>query len=532
MFGLAGARKRAGILTVSLVIAATVELTSLSTSLASFLGTGTAGPAALKTPSLASPAGLATSNGGCAGGNEKTNVSATWTASAEKDANGSPLINGYTVLRSTSSGGSYASVGSTGIATSFTDVNPSGAETPQVYIGNNGELAKTVHAVDTSTNAGTSITTGIIGIEPNGLAVTPEGTKIVVAEGASHQVQIITVASHAIAATVAIPEIVGVKSRPDAVAISPNGLTAYVVDGANKRVYPITISSGALGTGIVVNIQGDPGAIVVTPNGEKVYVANFFSHNVSVISTASNTVTATITIGAGETGKPIALAATPNSAHVYVADQGNSQIADITTASNTVSKTITVGSMVDANVAAGGDPNIMAVTPDGSKLYVASYAGHGVADIATSTDTVTSTIALFESATANPNGLALTPNSCQLYAHDHAHNVVDVITVSSDAVPAHPAVGVTGDPTGMSVTPDSTHVYVANQGGPSVSVIATATNTVSSTLVEATVGKAPYAVLATSSPYYYKLQAAHGGWQSPLTASLTYAIGWNQGGWQ
>jgi YVTN family beta-propeller protein len=530
--GLAGTRRLARTVRLhllALLAVACLELTILSTSLASFSNSPTAGPATLTAAKLAAPAGLATANGGCAGGSEKTNVSATWTASAELDANGSPLINAYTVLRSTSSAGSYSSLGTTGIVTSFTDVNPSGAETPQAYVGNNGEAVKTVHAINTSTNVGSSIGTGIIGTEPNGMAVTPEGTKIVVAEGASHQVQIITVSSQMVA-SVPIPEVAGVKSRPDAVAVAPNGLTAYVVDGANKRVYPFTISSGALGTGIVVNTQGDPGAIVVTPNGEKVYVANLASHNVSVIATASNTVTATVTIGAGETGKPIALAVTPNSAHVYVADQGNSKIADIATASNTVTGTITVGSMVDANVT-GGDPNILAVTPDGSKLYVASYTGHGVADIATSTDTVTKTITLFESATANPNALALTPNGCQLYVHDHAHNLVDVITVSSDAVAAHPAVGTTGDPTGMSVTPDSAKVYVANAGASSVSVIVTATNGVS-TLTEATVGKAPYAVLATPSPYFYKLQAGHGGWLSPLSASVAYPLGWKQGGWQ
>src|SRR6202035_5067317 len=255
----------------------------------------------------------------------ETNASATWTASAELDANGSPLINGYKLSRSTTSGGAYSEVGTTGIATSFTDVNPSGAETPQIFVGNGG-AAKTVHAVKTSTNVGTSITTGTIGIEPNGMAVTPEGTKVLVAEGASNQVQIITVASHTIAATVAVPEVAGVKSRPDAVAVTPNGLTAYVVDGATKRVYPLTIASGTLGGGIVVNTQGDPGAIVVTPNGEKAYVANLGAHNVSAISTGSNTVTATVAIGAGETGKPIALAVTPDSAHVYVADQGNSKI--------------------------------------------------------------------------------------------------------------------------------------------------------------------------------------------------------------
>jgi len=431
-------RGRVGALTSVFVLILVMQLTQLDTSLASFARLLTAGPQALSAATLPAPAGLATANGGCAGGNEKTNVSTAWTGSAELDANGSPLISGYTVLRATSSGGSYSSVGSTGIATSFTDVNPSGAATPQVYVGNNGEAVKTIHAINSSTNAGTSVATGVIGIEPNGMAVTPEGTKVVVAEGVSHQVQIVTVATNTVAATVTVPEVAGVKSRPDAVTITPNGLTAYIVDGANKRVYPLTISSGVLGSAITVGTQGDPGAILVTPNGEKVYVANFSAHNVSVISTASNTVTATVTIGAGETGKPIALAVTPNSAHVYVADQGNAQIDDITTASNTVTKTITVGSMVDANVPGGGNPNILAITPDGTKLYAASFTGHGVADIATATDTVTSTITLFESATANPNALALTPNGCQLYVHDRAHNLVDVITVATDAVPSQP----------------------------------------------------------------------------------------------
>jgi YVTN family beta-propeller protein len=155
-----------------------------------------------------------------------------------------------------------------------------------------------------------------------------------------------------------------------------------------------------------------------------------------------------------------------------------------------------------------------------------------VEDINTSTVTVTSTIALNESTTANPNALAITPNGCQLYVHDHAHNAVDVITVSSDAVAAHPAVSTTSDPTGMSVSPESSHVYVANGGTTTVSVIATATNTVSSTLTEATVGKAPRAVLATSSPYFYKVTAGHGVWISPLTAAVMYPLGWTQGGWQ
>jgi YVTN family beta-propeller protein len=511
-----------------------VQVTEMDASLASFLSGMTAGPQALTAATLATPTGLGMANGGCAGGTGQTNVSVSWTGSALLDANGNFLISGYTVLRSTTSAGAYASVGTVNgapPASAFTDVNPSGASTPQVFVGNGG-ATKAVHAINSATNAGTSITTGTIGSEPNSVAVTPDGASVVVAEGASSQVQIITVSSDTVAKTVAVPKVGVTNARPDAVAITPNGLTAYVVDGANKLVYPLTISTGTLGTGIAVGTQGDPGAIVVTPDGTKVYVANFSSHNVSVIATASNTVTATVTVGAGVTGAPIALAVTPNSAHVYVADQGNGQIDDITTASNTVTATINVGSMVDANVAGGGNPNILAVTPNGAKVYVATYTAGTVSDIATATDTVTKTITLLGT-TPNPNALALTPNGCQLYVHDHANNQVDAITVATDVVAAKPVVGTTGDPTGMSVTPDSARVYVANFASSSVSVIATATNTVSATLAVAVVGASPTAVLATASPYYYKLQAAHGGWLSSLTAATgPYPLGFRQGGWQ
>jgi YVTN family beta-propeller protein len=526
--GQARARRSVG----ALLISVAVQLTVLGVAVASFTDTKTAGPGVRKSAKLATPTGLETENGGCTGGNGQTNVSLEWKGSAVVDADGNFLINGYAVLRSTTNGGTYTSVGSVSGSpppSSFTDVNPSEAATPQVLVGNGG-VTKTVHAVNTSTNEGTSIATGTVGIEPNAIAVTPDATKAVVAEGASSQVQTVTVATDKVAKTVSIPN-GGAVSRPDAVAIAPDGKTAYVVDGANNLVYPITISTGLLGTGIAVGAQGDPGAIVVTPDGEKVYVANYSSHNVSVITVSSKTVTATVTIGAGATGAPIALAATPDSAHVYVADQGNAKIADITTSSDTVSNTIAVGSMADANVASGGDPNILAVTPDGSKLYVATYTARTVEDVATSTDAVTSTITL-AGVNPDPNALALTPNGCQLYVHDHTNNQVDVIAVLTDTVAAHPAVGTTGDPTGMSVTPDSAHVYVANFASNSVSVIATATNVVSSTLAVGTVGANPCAVLATPSQYFYKLQAGHGGWQSNLTGSSAYQLGWDQGGWQ
>jgi YVTN family beta-propeller protein len=524
---------RRSTLAVALLGAAVASALGTCPALAGFSGKGVVvGGGELKAAVLAAPTGLSAEDGGCEFSNADTWVSLEWNASTFLDAMGNPLVNRYPISYSASSAGTYSAAGETTGATTFRHGEPVGAEAPQVYVANSG--AKTVHAVNSSTNAGTSITTnGTVGDEPNAIAVNPEGTKVIVAQGASSEVQVITVATHAIGAKVEVPKVGLKKSKPDAVAVTPNGLTAYVVDGTNNLVYPFTIASGTLGAGIAVGTQGDPAAIAVSPDGEQVYVANYGSRSVSVISTATNKVTATVTIGAGATGKPIALAVSPDSAHLYVADQGHSEIADIATATNTVAHTIEVGSLADPNLTAGGDPNILAVTPDGSKLYVASYGGHGVEDISTATDTVTKTIALQEPKTAAPNALALTPNACQLYVNDYEHNLVDVITVASDTVSAHPAIGETVDPTGMSVTPDGSHVYVADTGGtPQVSVIATSTNTVSATLAEAVIGKTPAAVLATPSPYYYKIRAGHGGWRSPFTAPVMYPLGWNQGGWQ
>jgi YVTN family beta-propeller protein len=58
--------------------------------------------------------------------------------------------------------------------------------------------------------------------------------------------------------------------------------------------------------------------VKVTPNGQFVYVANSGSNTVSVIATASNTVTATVTVGSNPRG----LAITAAGDLVYVANSG------------------------------------------------------------------------------------------------------------------------------------------------------------------------------------------------------------------
>jgi YVTN family beta-propeller protein len=77
----------------------------------------------------------------------------------------------------------------------------------------------------------------------------------------------------------------------------------------------------------------------VTPDGARVYVTSAIAGTVSVIDTVSNTVTATVPVGA----LPYGVAVTPDGARVYVANGNPGTVSVIDTVSNSVTATVTVG---------------------------------------------------------------------------------------------------------------------------------------------------------------------------------------------
>ena len=116
-------------------------------------------------------------------------------------------------------------------------------------------------------------------------------------------------------------------------------------------------------------------------------MTNENSNTVSVISTATNTIIATVPVGIN----PFLVAVSPNGNTVYVSNNSytspsNGSISVISTATNTVIATIALGS---------NDPAGLAVTPDGSKLYVTNTGNVSV--ISTATNTVTATIPIANS---------------------------------------------------------------------------------------------------------------------------------------
>src|SRR5947209_367825 len=112
------------------------------------------------------------------------------------------------------------------------------------------------------------------------------------------------------------------------------------------------------------------------------YVANYFSDNVSVIDTGSNSVVATLAVG----NQPAEIAFTPNRDFACVTNNGPSDnsVSVISTATNSVVATIPVVRR----------PRGIAVTPNGAFVYVvnADLGYYPVSVVDTATNSVVASI--------------------------------------------------------------------------------------------------------------------------------------------
>ena len=128
------------------------------------------------------------------------------------------------------------------------------------------------------------------------MAITPNGAfagKAYVTNSDSDTVSVINTATNTVSAT--IPD----GDFPDGVAITPDGTKAYVTNYSDGTVSVInTATNLVVGSPILVGI--DPEGVAITPDGVYAYVTNSSSNNVSVIDTATNTVSATIPVGKPE----------------------------------------------------------------------------------------------------------------------------------------------------------------------------------------------------------------------------------------
>jgi YVTN family beta-propeller protein len=116
--------------------------------------------------------------------------------------------------------------------------------------------------------------------------------------------------------------------------------------------------------------------------------------------------------------------------------------------------------------------------PDGNKLYVTNSYDNSLSVTATDSNTVTKVPVVGQ----NPVGVAVTPDGSKVYvANQLSPDTVSVINARTNAFVATVTVG--QNPIGVAVTPDGKNVYVTNEGNNTVSVIATDTKTIVATVL-------------------------------------------------
>jgi YVTN family beta-propeller protein len=137
-----------------------------------------------------------------------------------------------------------------------------------------------------------------------------------------------------------------------------------------------------------------------------------------------------------------------------------------------------------ANVNFGNvSPSYIALSPDGTMAYIVSMMDSRVFFLNTTSWHVAHVTTMASPASmpaANGSAIAVTPDGSLIYVGDYQGNVVRAVNASNYTVVANISVGYA--PIGLSISPDGSQAYVANSGSGTVSIIDTSANVVVGTI--------------------------------------------------
>ncbi|HZI42608.1 MAG TPA: YncE family protein, partial [Gemmatimonadaceae bacterium] len=233
---------------------------------------------------------------------------------------------------------------------------------------------------------------------------------------------------------------VTVGASPSYVAFNPAGTVAYVANQTGQSVSAIDVGTNSV-TATLPLTGAEVYNLKVSPDGNRLYVTRQ-DGKLYVIGTAALNIITTVAVGTGANG----LAFHPTKAILYVSAIQSGTVTIVNTDGFAVTHTDTVGGM----------PQRIAVSPDGSELYVANEI-NGLDIINLDTDVI-SHVALNGTAI----GLALTPSGDYVYVALANGGVVKVVDVGAREV--YKTINTGGDPRNIAIAADGT-VIVADQTG-------------------------------------------------------------------
>lgn len=365
----------------------------------------------------------------------------------------------------------------------------------QVYVTN--QDGNTVSRILLPNNAVVQTISGFS--SPTGVVAT--NARIYVANATGNSVSVIDYYTETIIATV------GVGNSPISVDLVPGGNTAYVTNIFGNSVSVLNLSNNTLagtisaatnptsfGRFITAGCSGNPITFKITvhptptlnPIANKSVCGGNTQPEISFSGTATTyswvNSNPSIGLAASGTGNIPAFTAmnngnTPITANITVTPikqplayfASNNNVVVVNTATNTTVDTIPVGN----------NPKGIAVSPDGSRVYVTTVDNGKLAVINTVTNTVDTSITIGN----NPSGVVISPDGSKVYVAFSPYGVayngaIKVLNTATNAVIA--TVNTTGkDPRGMTVSWSGYYVYISLFGSSKIDILNTSSNTIS-----------------------------------------------------
>ena len=274
-------------------------------------------------------------------------------------------------------------------------------------------------------------------------------------------------------------------------AITPDGTKAYVCYGDLQKVSVVNTATNRWVSDISSGLDA-PYAIAISPHDSIAYICNFNNSTVTRINTLTDSTTGNVTDNTHYISEPISIAFTPDGSRAYVANRGNTSVSMITITTNIAEVQITRG--------LAGDLHDITISPDGNFAYVVSQTGgSGSAGAVYIIDINPENISTYNTVInhiddsshnfSNPVAMAITPDGTKAYVANYS-NSVSVINLNPGPDYQKVTSTVSGGSFNISYfvafTADGLQAYVANYGAPAgagcISIINATTNTVTSTI--------------------------------------------------
>lgn len=289
-------------------------------------------------------------------------------------------------------------------------------------------------------------------------------------------------------------------SGPSAMAVSSNGFFAYVTNSRANNVTAFRISTeGALlsvpttpSNPNPVSVDAAPGALAIAPNTKHVYVASSGIDTVTAFNLEASGALTLIpqTSGAANPvavngSDPVAIAITPSGTFLYVANSGSNNVTAFSIGATGLVGLITPSGANTNPLSTGGTvPKSMAISPNGSFLYVANSGSHNVTVFQIGANGLLTLVPPAGAGTnpvptgsTTPNSLMISSNGRFLYSANGG-GTISAFTIGSDGlltlVPGSAgnlnpvSAGMNANPVALTMSPDGRFLYVANvtpQGG-------------------------------------------------------------------